>query len=135
MAVKLFATNRNGAEAVNVLMRDLTIRADRINGLGTVVRTVFDEVVYADPTSIERGVLIVGGPPKPPAIPVPGSARQRLRRRRKGPQPGCRLPAAAAPRGRCCRRTRRPRHPPPPPVTAPVASPSSSLAGCPPVPS
>ncbi len=35
-AVKLFATNRNGAEAVNVLMRDLTIRADRINGLGTV---------------------------------------------------------------------------------------------------
>ena len=27
---------------------------DRINGLGTSVRTVFDEVVYADPTSIEK---------------------------------------------------------------------------------
>src|SRR5208337_945882 len=34
-AVKLFATNRNGAEAVNVLLRELTIHADRINGLGT----------------------------------------------------------------------------------------------------
>ncbi len=55
MAVKLFATNRNGAEPVNVLFRDLTIRADRINGLGTAVRTVYDEVVYADPTRIEKG--------------------------------------------------------------------------------
>ena len=66
MAVKLFAANRNGAEPVNVLLRDLTIRADRINGLGTAVRTVFDEVVYADPTRIEEGLLVVGGPPKPP---------------------------------------------------------------------
>ena len=48
-AVKLFVTNRNGAEAVNVLMRDFTIRADHINGLGTVVRTVFDEVIYCRP--------------------------------------------------------------------------------------
>ena len=56
-------------------MRDLTIRADRINGLGTSVRTVYDEVVYADPTSIEKGVLIVGGPPKPPPPPklAPGT--------------------------------------------------------------
>ena len=70
-AVKLFATNRNGAEAVNVLLRELTIHADRINGLGTLVRTVFDEVVYADPTSIENGVLTVGGQPKVPAANLP----------------------------------------------------------------
>jgi len=67
-AVKLFATNRNGAEAVNVLLRDLTIRAERINGLGTLVRTVFDEVIYADPTSIENGVLTLGGRPKAPPV-------------------------------------------------------------------
>ena len=75
MAVKLFAANRNGAEAVNVLFRDLTIRADRINGLGTSVRTVYDKVVYADPTAIEKGVLVVGGPPRPPAPPklAPGT--------------------------------------------------------------
>jgi NPCBM/NEW2 domain/Protein of unknown function (DUF1583) len=72
MAVKLFATNRNGAEAVNVLLRDLTIRADRINGLGTAVRTVYDEVVYADPTRIEKGLLVVGGPPAPPKL-APGT--------------------------------------------------------------
>ena len=52
-AVKVFASNRNGAEAVNVLVRDVSIRADRLQGLGTVVRTVFDSVVYADPTAIE----------------------------------------------------------------------------------
>ncbi len=75
MAVKLFATNRNAAEAVNVLFRDLTVRADRINGLGTSVRTVYDEVVYADPTRFEKGLLVVGGPPKPPAPPklTPGT--------------------------------------------------------------
>ena len=49
-AVKLFASNRNGAEAVNVLLRDFTIHAGHINGLGTIVRTVFDEVIYSDPT-------------------------------------------------------------------------------------
>ena len=34
-AVKLFVTNRNGVEPVDVILRDLTIRADRVNGLGT----------------------------------------------------------------------------------------------------
>ncbi len=69
--VKLFASNRNGAEAVNVLLRDLTIRADRINGLGTTVRNVYGEVIYADPTAIEDGVLVLGGPPKsPPPAPL-----------------------------------------------------------------
>lgn len=70
-AVKLFATNRNGAEAVNVLLRDLTIHADRINGLGTMVRTVFDEVIYNEPTSLDNGVLTLGGPPKVPAANLP----------------------------------------------------------------
>jgi NPCBM/NEW2 domain/Protein of unknown function (DUF1583) len=73
-AIKLFASNRNGAEAINVLMRDLTVRADRVNGLGTVVRTVYDRLVYADPTSIDDGVLTLGGQPKPPKPekPAPG---------------------------------------------------------------
>ena len=68
-AVKLFVSNRNGAEPVDVLWRDLSIRADRLTGLGTTVRTVFGQVVYGEPTAIEDGVLIVGGPPKavPPA--------------------------------------------------------------------
>ncbi len=72
-AVKLFASNRNGAEAVNVLLRDFTIHAGHINGLGTIVRTVFDEVIYSDPSSIEKGVLTVGGEPKTPpgATPKP----------------------------------------------------------------
>ena len=69
--VKLFASNRNGAEAVNVLLRDLTIRADRITGLGTTVRTVYGEVVYAEPTAIEDGVLVLGGPPKSPPAASP----------------------------------------------------------------
>ncbi|MFI5457065.1 MAG: NPCBM/NEW2 domain-containing protein [Isosphaerales bacterium] len=73
-AVKLFVSNRNGAEAIDVLWRDLTIQADRISGLGTVVRTAFDAVVYADPTSIENGVLILGGPPRTPAAAKPGDA-------------------------------------------------------------
>ena len=50
-----------------MLWRDVTIQADRINGLGTVVRTVFDQVVYADPTSIEDGVLVAGRPAQDPA--------------------------------------------------------------------
>jgi len=65
-AVKLFVVNRNGAEPLDVLWRDITIRADRLGGLGTTVRTVFDAVVYADPTAIENDFLIVGGPPKNP---------------------------------------------------------------------
>ena len=63
--VKLFASNRNGAEAVDVLLCDLTIRADRITGLGTTsTHNVYGEVVYADPTAIEDGVLVLGGQPK-----------------------------------------------------------------------
>ncbi len=98
MAVKLFATNRNGAEAVNVVLRDLTIRADRINGLGTSVRTVFDEVVYADPTSIEKGLLVVGGPPKPPAPPklAPGTLPANVFAPVDG-APAAAPPSAAAP--------------------------------------
>ena len=70
--VKLFASNRNGAEAVDVVLVDLTIRADRISGLGTEVRTVFGEVIRGEPTAIEDGKLIIGGPPKapPPAPPA-----------------------------------------------------------------
>ncbi len=64
-ALKLFATNRNGTEPLEILWRDVTIRADRFHGLGTTVRTVFDQVVYAEPTSIESGRLILGGTPKP----------------------------------------------------------------------
>ena len=63
-AVKLFASNRNGAEAVNVLLRELTIHADRISGLGTLVRTVFDEVMYNEPTSLNHGRLDPGRPPQ-----------------------------------------------------------------------
>lgn len=75
-ALKLFITNRNGAEAVNVLLHDLTIRADRINGLGTTVRTVFDKVVYAEPTAIEGALLVLGGTPKaPPADPSAAPAK------------------------------------------------------------
>ncbi len=69
-AVKLFASNRNGAEPINVLWRDITIQADRINGLGTIVRSVFGEIVYADPTSLEKGVLVLGGQPKAPFVPA-----------------------------------------------------------------
>lgn len=77
-AVKLFVTNRNGAEPVDVLWRDVTIRADRLGGLGTTVRTVHDAVVYAEPTAIEKGVLVVGGPPKnpPPAPAGTGKANE-----------------------------------------------------------
>jgi hypothetical protein len=67
-AIKVFAANRNGAEAINVLMRELSVRADRVNGLGTVVRTVYDRVVYSDPSAVEDGVLTLGGQPKPAAI-------------------------------------------------------------------
>ncbi len=70
-SIKLFVTNRNGAEPINVLWRDLTVRADRITGLGTIVRTVLGDVVYADPTSIENNVLVLGGQPKAPPQPAP----------------------------------------------------------------
>ncbi len=68
--VKLFALNRNGVEPVDVVLHDLTIRADRISGLGTEVRTVFGEVIHGEPTAIEDGKLIIGGPPKV-AAPAP----------------------------------------------------------------
>lgn len=69
-AVKLFVTNRNGAEPVDVVLKNITIRAERVTGLGTIVRTVLGRVVYADPTSLDKGILIVGGEPKTP----PGAA-------------------------------------------------------------
>lgn len=67
---KLFVTNRNGAEAVEVTLHDLAVHADRITGLGTEVRTIFGEIVHGDPTAIEDGRLIVGGPPKPAPPPA-----------------------------------------------------------------
>jgi hypothetical protein len=72
--VKLFVSNRNGGDKLEAVWRDVTIRADRLGGLGTTVRTVFNNVVYADPTAIEKGILIVGGPPKNPP-PAPGAAK------------------------------------------------------------
>jgi hypothetical protein len=71
-AVKLFVANRNGAEAVDATLRNLTIRAERVNGLGTIVRTVLNTTVYGDPTAIEKGELVIGGPPQtPPGAPGP----------------------------------------------------------------
>ncbi len=81
--VKLFASNRNGGEAVDVLFRDLTIHADRISGLGTAVRTIFGTVVHGDPTALDAGTLVVGGPPPTPARgPTPATAPA------AGPKPG-----------------------------------------------
>lgn len=71
--VKLFASNRNGAEALDVVLRDLTVRADRITGLGTEIRTVFGEVIHGEPTALEDGKLVVGGPPAAPTPPPPGA--------------------------------------------------------------
>lgn len=69
-AVKLFAVNRNGAEPLDVVLQSLTIRADKFNGLGTVVRTIYNETIHAEPTAIENGALVLGGPAKAPAAPV-----------------------------------------------------------------
>jgi hypothetical protein len=70
-SVKLFVANRNGAEAINVLWRDIMVRADRVSGLGTIVRTVLGDVVYADPTSLEeKDILVLGGQPKAPPQPA-----------------------------------------------------------------
>ena len=70
--VKLFVANRNGAEPVDVLFRDLVVHADRISGLGTAVRTTDGTVVRGEPTALERGILVVsdsspGGPAGNPA--------------------------------------------------------------------
>ena len=91
-AVKLFVSNRNGAEPLDVLWRDVTIRADRLGGLGTTVRTVFDTIVYADPTAIENGLLILGGPPRTPSPTAPAS----------GPAPASAAPGRLGSRLRPC---------------------------------
>lgn len=80
--VKVFVTNRNGGDSVDVVIRELSIHADRVTGLGTEVRTVFGEVVHGEPTAIEKGRLLVGGP-------TPAGA--------SGPQPQPAGPAGAAP--------------------------------------
>jgi hypothetical protein len=91
--VKLFASNRNGAEAMDVVLRDLTIRADRITGLGTQVRTVFSEVIIGEPTAIEDGKLIIG-PPNPNAnAPGPGGPMPQAPGA-PGPMPTAAQPAA-----------------------------------------
>ena len=90
-AVKLFAANRNGVEPVDVLIRAISIRADRLTGLGTTVRTVFDTVAYGDPTAIEDGLLIVGGPPKTPPASGPNAPAAAQ------PQPSPATPAPAGP--------------------------------------
>jgi len=93
--VKLFATDRNGADAVDVVLRALTVRADRISGLGTEVRTVFGRIVHGEPTAIKDGKLVVGGPvePSPPSPSAPDA-------KEGGPKPGSptglATPAAAA---------------------------------------
>jgi hypothetical protein len=89
--VKLFVTNRNGAEAVDVVLRSLTIRADRINGLGTEVRTVFGEIVHGEPIAIEAGKLLIGAP-SPASSPFPSDSGPRIGMtgpnvRRSGPTP------------------------------------------------
>jgi hypothetical protein len=77
--VKLFAANRSGAGPVDVVFKNLTIRADRITGLGTSVRTVFDRVVHGEPIAIEGGKLVIGdtaagGPSAPPGMIPPSAA-------------------------------------------------------------
>ena len=95
-AVKLFASNRNGAEAVDVVLRGLTIRADRISGLGTVVRTVYGQVIYADPTAIENGVLVLGGPTRTPAGAGPNAGAPRAAAPGAGVTPAPTAPAIPA---------------------------------------
>jgi hypothetical protein len=73
--VKLFASNRSGTEPVEVLFRDLEIRAERITGLGTAVRTIRGKVVHGDPTRIEAGVLLVGPSVPGEAQPAQGNAQ------------------------------------------------------------
>lgn len=73
-AIKLFATNRNGAEPIDVVLKSLTVHADRVTGLGTVIRTIRGHLVYGDPTGIEDGKLLVGAPGnQPPGAPPPGA--------------------------------------------------------------
>ncbi len=82
--VKLFASNRNGAEPVDVLFRDLTIHADRISGLGTAVRTVFGTVVHGDPTATRKATSWSSAARRPRRrSPLPPRIRQSPRRRRQ----------------------------------------------------
>ena len=57
-------------------------RPDHRPGHG--VRTVFGEVVHGDPTAIEDGVLVLGGPPKSPGSRGPEAARWQARGRERG---------------------------------------------------
>ena len=106
-AIKLFVANRSGAEPINVLWKDLLVRADRVSGLGTIVRTVLGTVVYADPTSIEPNeILVLGGPPKQPPQPPaakpagpaakPGAAPATKDQPKAAPAPAAAQPPAAA---------------------------------------
>lgn len=86
VGVKLFASNRNGGDAFDVLLRGLTVRAARIAGLGTTVRTVFGETVYGEPAGLENGSLLLGAA-------APGSASGSV-----APAPADRAAARAAAR-------------------------------------
>lgn len=75
-AVKLFVTNSSGGDPVEVVWSDFSIDADRLTGMGTTVRSVFGDVVFADPTSLEGNVLVIGGEPKqPPAEQKPDAPK------------------------------------------------------------
>jgi hypothetical protein len=69
VGVKLFVSNRNGAEPIDVLFRDLTIHADRLTGLGTSVQSIDGNVVHGEPTGLDGDILVIGGTP-PAASPV-----------------------------------------------------------------
>ena len=58
--VKLFAANRNGGGQVDVVFKKLSIRAERVTGLGTSVRTVHGRVFRGEPTAIKDGALVIG---------------------------------------------------------------------------
>ena len=80
-AVKLFASNRNGADTLQARLDGLEIHAERIGGLGTAVRSIFGTVVYGEPIGFEDGLLLIGdaapaapGGPGGPGVP-PGMAR------------------------------------------------------------
>lgn len=73
--LKVFVSNRSGTEAVEILLKDVTVRADRVTGLGTAVRTVFGTVVHGEPTKLDGSTLFVGAgapgqAPPPGAVPA-----------------------------------------------------------------
>ena len=73
---ELFVANRNGAEPVDVLFRDLVVHADRVTGLGTTVRTIQGTDLHGEPTALEGGVLVVvdASPAPGPRDPLAGNA-------------------------------------------------------------